>query len=379
MARDTVIVPGERELDTVDINVNVGPQHPATHGVFRMVITVDGEVVTDLDPVIGYMHRGNEKLPENCDFRQVIGYHDRTDYLAQFNTEHCWVEAIEKMTGFEPTERSQYIRVILAELNRITSHLMFFGAFGTDVGFFGTSFMYAFRDREYIQELFEEVTGERMMYNYFRAGGVGWDVPDNFRERCDDMIKHIKKGIADLEGLLMTNEVVLMRCRGLSPTTPEQAINWGLSGPLLRSTGLAHDIRRAEPYSIYDRFEFDIPVGTTGDVFDRLIVRMQEMKESVRIIEQALAQMPEGPIMREGMKRILRVPAGECYMRVESPRGEYGVYVVATGTDKPYRHKVRGASFCNISALREMSVGHYVSDVIVILGSTDIVLCEVDR
>lgn len=378
MARET-LVPGERELDTIDIDVNVGPQHPATHGVFRMVITVDGEVVTDLDPVIGYMHRGNEKLPENCDFRQVIGYHDRTDYLAQFNTEHCWVEAVEKLGGIVPTERSQYIRVILAELNRITSHLMFVGAFGTDIGLFGTSFMYAFRDREYVQELFEEVTGERMMYNYFRPGGVAWDVPDNFEARTRQMIAHIRKGIGDLEGLMTNNEVVIMRCRGLSPTTPEQAINWGLSGPLLRATGLAHDLRRAEPYSIYDRFKFDIPTGTTGDVLDRVLVRIEEMKQSTYIVEQALDQMQPGPIMAEGMKRILRVPPGEVYMRVESPRGEYGVYVVSTGVDKPYRHKVRGASFCNISALREMCVGHYMSDVIVILGSTDIVLCEVDR
>jgi NADH:ubiquinone oxidoreductase subunit D len=378
MARETLI-PAERDLDTIDIDVNVGPQHPATHGVFRMVITVDGEVVRDLDPVIGYMHRGNEKLPENCDFRQVIGYHDRTDYLAQFNTEHCWVEAVEKLGGIVPTERSQYIRVILAELNRITSHLMFFGAFGTDAGLFGTSFMYAFRDREYVQELFEEITGERMMYNYFRPGGVAWDVPEDFQERCNQVLDRIKRGIGDLEGLMMGNEVILARCRNLSPMTPAQAINWGLSGPLLRSTGLPHDIRRAEPYSIYDRFEFDIPVGTTGDVYDRLIVRLLEMSQSVRIVEQALQQLPDGPIMAEGMKRILRVPPGEIYMRVESPRGEYGVYVVSTGVDKPYRHKVRGASFCNISALREMSVGHFVADVILILGSTDIVLCEVDR
>ena len=378
MARETLI-PAERDLDTIDIDVNVGPQHPATHGVFRMVITVDGEVVRDLDPVIGYMHRGNEKLPENCDFRQVIGYHDRTDYLAQFNTEHCFVEAVEKLGGIVPTERSQYIRVILAELNRITSHLMFIGAFGTDAGLFGTSFMYAFRDRETVQDFFEEITGERLMYNYFRPGGVAWDVPENFAERCRQIITKIRAGIRDLEGLMIGNEVIMARCRGLSPMTPAQAINWGLSGPLLRSTGLAHDIRRAEPYSIYDRFEFDIPVGTTGDVYDRLLVRLHEMSQSIRIVEQALAQMPEGPIMVAGMKRILRVPAGEIYMRVESPRGEYGVYMVSTGVDKPYRHKVRGASFCNISALREMSVGHFVADVIMILGSTDIVLCEVDR
>ena len=378
MARETLI-PMEHDLETVDINVNVGPQHPATHGVFRMVLTVDGEVVTDLDPVIGYMHRGNEKLPENCDYRQAIGYHDRTDYLAQFNTEHCFVEAVEKLCGITPTERAQYIRVILAELNRITSHLMFFGAFGTDVGLFGTSFMYAFRDRETVQDFFEEITGERMMYNYFRPGGVAWDVPENFKARCTQVISKVQKGLSDMDGLLMDNEIVLVRTRGLSPVSAEDAINWGLSGPLLRASGVAHDIRRAEPYSIYERFEFDIPVGTRGDVYDRLVVRLEEMKQSIRIIEQALEQMPDGPIMAEGMKRILRVPAGEIYMRVESPRGEYGVYIVSSGTDKPYRHKVRGASFCNLSALRAMSVGHYVADVILVLGSIDIVLCEVDR
>ena len=210
MARETLI-PIEHDLETVDINVNVGPQHPATHGVFRMVLTVDGEVVTDLDPVIGYMHRGNEKLPENCDYRQVIGYHDRTDYLAQFMTEHCYVAAVEKLGGIVPTERAEYIRVILAELNRFTSHLMFLGAFGTDVGLFGTSFMYAFRDREYVQDFFEEITGERMMYNYFRPGGVAWDVPDNFRERCTEIVGQIRRGLGDIDGLLIDNEVVLAR------------------------------------------------------------------------------------------------------------------------------------------------------------------------
>jgi NADH-quinone oxidoreductase subunit D len=379
MATIDYTIPGEHDLETLDIHVNVGPQHPATHGVFRMVLTVDGEVVTDVDPVIGYMHRGNEKLPENCDFRQVIGYHDRTDYLAQFNTEHCWVEAVEKLGNITPTERSQYIRIILTELNRITSHLMFMGAFGTDLGLFGTSFMYAFRDREYVQEFFEEITGERMMYNYFRPGGVAWDVPENFKERCHQVLDRIRRGLEDQHGLLTNNEVVLARCRGLGRMTPAEAINWGLSGPLLRATGLAHDIRKAEPYSIYDRFAFDIPTGIEGDVYDRMMVRLGEMQQSVRIVEQALEQMPEGPIMAGGMKRILRVPEGEIYMRVESPRGEYGVYVVSTGTDKPYRHKVRGASFCNLSALRAMSLGNYVADVIIILGSIDIVLCEVDR
>ena len=371
--------PLDSDLETVDININVGPQHPATHGVFRMVLTVDGELVKDLDPVIGYMHRGNEKLPENCDYRQVIGYHDRTDYLAQFNTEHCFVEAVEKLGSLPVPERAQYIRVILAEMNRLSSHLMFLGAFGTDIGLFGTSFMYAFRDRETIQDYFEEITGERMMYNFFRPGGVAWDVPEDFRERTGQVLAKVKSGVQDIDGLMMENEVVLARCRGLSPVSQEDAINWGLSGPMLRATGLAHDIRRAEPYSIYDRFEFDIPTGRQGDVYDRMYVRLEEMKQSIRIVEQALDDLPDGPIMAEGMKRILRVPAGEVYMRVESPRGEYGVYVVSNGSDKPYRHKVRGASFSNLSALRSMSIGHYVADVILILGSIDIVLCEVDR
>jgi NADH-quinone oxidoreductase subunit D len=372
-------LPHESDLETIDINVNVGPQHPATHGVFRMILTIDGELVVDVDPVIGYMHRGNEKLPENCDYRQVIGYHDRTDYLAQFNTEHCYVEAVEKLAGITPPERAQYIRVILAELNRIASHLMFTGAFGTDLGLPGTAFMYAFREREVIQDFFEELTGERMMYNYFRPGGVAWDVPENFKTRCRQVLDSVEVGIQDLDSLLMENEVVLARCRGLNPVSVEEAINWGLSGPVLRATGLKHDIRRAESYSIYDRFEFEVPTGTQGDVYDRLAVRLEEMKQSAGIVSQALEEIPEGDIMAEGLKRVLRVPAGEIYMRVESPRGEYGVYLVSQGSDKPWRHKVRGASFSNLSALRAMAVGNYVADVILILGSIDIVLCEVDR
>ena len=371
--------PTEHELETIDINVNVGPQHPATHGVFRMILTVDGEQVMDLDPVIGYMHRGAEKLSENCDYRQAIGYQDRTDYLAQFNTELCYVLAIEKLTDLQVPERAHYIRVILAELNRIASHLMFMGAFGTDIGVFGTAFMYTFRDREIIQDFFEEITGERMMYNYFRPGGVAWDVPENFKERCRQVLDAVKRGIDDIDGLMMENEVVLARCRGLSPVAPEEAINWGLTGPMLRATGLKHDLRRAQPYSIYDRFQFNIPTGIQGDVYDRLVVRLEEMRQSARIVEQALAQMPEGPIVAEGMKRILRVPPGEVYLPTESPRGEYGIYLVSKGGDRPYRLKVRAAAFSNLSALRAMTVGNYMADAIIILGSIDIVLCEVDR
>ena len=368
------------DLETIDLNINVGPQHPATHGVFRMILTVDGEIVVDVDPIIGYMHRGAEKLSENSDYRQAIGYQDRTDYLAQFNTELAYVLAVEKVAGFEVPERAEYIRVILAELNRISSHFMFMGAFGTDVGVFGTPFMYSFRERETIQDLFEEVTGERLMYNYFRPGGVAWDLPEGFDESCRRVLSETQKGIEDLDGLLTKNEVFVARTRGLSPVSPEDAINWGMTGPMLRATGLKHDLRRAEPYSIYDRFEFDIPTGTSGDVYDRYLVRLEEMRQSAHIVEQALQQMPkDGRIMAEGVKRTLRVPAGEVYMRTESPRGEYGVYLVSKGGETPYRLKVRSPAFSNLSALKAMSAGTYVADTIIILGSIDIVLCEVDR
>ena len=372
-------VPHEKELETIDVNVNVGPQHPATHGVFRMVLTVDGEQVVDLDPVIGYLHRGAEKLSENCDYRQAIGYQDRTEYLGQFNAELCYVLAVEKLAGIEPPERAEYIRVILTELNRVASHHMFMGAFGSDVGLFGTSFMYSFRDREMILDLFEEVTGERMMFAYFRPGGVGWDVTEDFRERCREVLAVVRRGIDDIDGLMTENEVIMARCRGLSPLTPEDAINWGVTGPMLRATGLKHDLRRAEPYSIYDRFEFEIPTGSQGDVYDRYLVRLEEMRQSVHIVEQALEQMPDGPVIAEGLKRTLRLPEGEVYMRNETPRGEYGIYLVSKGSGKPYRLKIRSPAFCSLSALKAMCVGTYVADTIINLGSFDIVLCEVDR
>src|SRR3989337_2267122 len=236
--------PHERELETIDLNVNVGPQHPATHGVFRMVLTVDGEQVVDVDPVIGYMHRGAEKLSENCDYRQAIRYQERTEYLGRSNAGLCYVLAVEKIAGIQPPERAEYIRVILTKLNRIVSHYMFMGAFGTDIGLFGTSFMYGFRDRETIQDLFEEVTGERMMYAYFRPGGVAWDVPEDFGERCRTVLDAVRRGIEDIDGLMTENEVIIARCRGLRPGPPDQPLASGVTGPMLRATGLPHDPRR---------------------------------------------------------------------------------------------------------------------------------------
>ncbi len=370
----------EHELETLTINVNMGPQHPATHGVFRMVLTVDGERVVDLVPHIGYLHRGAEKLSENLDYRQALGIQDRTEYLAAFNAELCYVMAIEKLAGIEVPERAEYIRVILAELNRIASHCMFMGAFGTDIGVFGTAFIYGFREREYIQDLFEEVTGDRMMYAYFRPGGVAWEVPDSFKERVRSLCQRARIGVSDIDGLLTNNEVFVTRTRDIGVISAEKAVDYGLSGPTLRASGLKVDLRREEPYSVYDRLDFEIPTGDRGDSFDRYLVRLEEMRQSVRIIEQAVDQMPDsGPVMNEKVRRRLRCPPGEVYMRAENPRGEYGIYLVSKRGEKPYRLKIRSPSYCNLMALKEMTVGHYVADAVVILGSIDIVLGEVDR
>ena len=369
----------ERELETLDININMGPQHPSTHGVFRMVLTVDGERVVDVEPHIGYMHRGGEKLSENMDYRQAIGYQDRTDYLAQFHTEQAYCMAVEKLLGLAVPERAEYIRVILCELNRITSHFMFLGAFGIDLGSFGTTFTYTFRERERIQDIFEEVSGERLMYGYFRPGGVVWDLPDNFVQRVREVLPHTQQGLKDIDMLLTDNEIFAARTRGVSTLSAEDAIDWGLSGPMLRACGVAWDLRKDKPYSIYDRFDFDIPVGQYGDVCDRYLVRLEEARQSIRIVEQALDQLPDGPILPEKMPRKLRGPVAEVYAAVEAARGEYGIYIVSKGGDKPYRLKIRAPSFCNLSALRTMTVGNYVADAVAILGSVDIVLCDVDR
>jgi NADH-quinone oxidoreductase subunit D len=370
----------ELGYETVDLNINMGPQHPSTHGVFRMVLTVDGEVIVDVDPVIGYMHRGGEKLLETLDYRQGIGIMDRTDYLGNFNGEQVYCLAAEQLYGFEVPERAEYLRVICTELNRIASHMMFMGAYGTDAGVFGTSFIYGFIERERIQRIFERLTGERMMYNYFRVGGVAWEPYDGFERDIRDVIPLLRQGMADFNGLLTTNEVFLARTRNIGAITPERAINYGITGPMLRASGVKYDIRKDEPYSIYDRFDFEVPIGTVGDCYDRYLVRLEEMLQSIRIVEQALDQMPRtGPLMPERYPRMLRLPIGEVYARIEGPRGEYGVYLVSKGGNKPYRCKIRPPSFCNLSALREMTIGEYVADAVIILGSVDIVLCEVDR
>lgn len=369
----------EHEYETVDINVNMGPVHPATHGVFRMVLTVDGELVVDVEPVIGYMHRGGEKLSENLDYRQGIGIQDRTDYLGNMNCEQAYVMAAEKLAGIEPPERAEFIRTICVELNRAASHFMFLGAYGQDIGTFGTAFTYGLRERERIMDLFEELTGERMMYSYFRVGGVAWELPRGFERKTLQLIKWLRQGIADFEGLLGDNEVFKARTYNVGIISQEKAIEYGMSGPMLRSTGIAWDLRKAEPYSIYPRLDFTIPTGKNGDCYDRYKIRIEEIKESLKIVEQCIDMLPAGAIMPDKMPRMLRLPAGEVYVRTENPRGEYGIYLVSKGGNKPYRLKMRSPCFCNLSALREMTIGEYVADAVVILGSVDLVLCEVDR
>lgn len=368
------------EYETLDLNINMGPQHPSTHGVFRMVLSIDGELIVDVEPVIGYMHRGGEKLSETLDYRQGIGIQDRTDYLGNFNCEQAYCMAAEKLAGFELPERAEFIRTICVELNRMSSHFMFLGAYGSDAGFFGTSFTYGFRERERIQDFFEELTGERMMYSYFRVGGVAWELQNGFEAKCKNLIKEVRQGVKDIDGLLTENEVFIARTRNVGAIDAERAIEYGLSGPMLRACGVPWDLRREEPYSVYPRLDFDIPVGTNGDCYDRYTVRLREVEQSMRIIEQCLEMMPAtGPIMAEKMPRMLRLPVGEVYQRTENPRGEYGIYLVSKGGNKPYRLKMRSPCFCNLSALREMTIGEYVADAVMILGSIDLVLCEVDR
>ena len=370
----------EDDFQTVDMNINMGPQHPSTHGVFRMVLTVDGEIVKDVIPYIGYLHRGAEKLSESLDYRGSLGFQDRTDYLAAFCNEWVHVNATERLAGVEAPERAEYLRLILSELNRILSHLMFLGAFGTDVGIFGTAFTWAFKVRETIQDFFEAVTGDRMMYNYFRVGGLAWEPHETFVEDGRWLLGEIERGIVDLDALMTQHEIMIVRCRDVGLLSAEEAINFGVTGPMLRASGVPFDLRVDEPYSIYDRFDWEIPLGERGDVYDRYLVRLEEMRQSLSIVRQALEQLPtSGPTMAEGLPTRLRPPPGEIYQRQEGPRGEYGIYMVSDGTDKPWRMKVRSPCFHNLGALKHMTLGSYIADAVIILGSVDIVLGEVDR
>ena len=367
------------EFETQDLLLNVGPQHPSTHGVFRMVMQVDGEVVRDVIPYIGYLHRGAEKLCETMDYRQGIGFMDRTEYLAAMNAELSYVMAVETLAELEVPDRAQWIRMILVELNRLASHLMFMGAFGIDVGVFGTPFIYAWREREAIIDLFEEISGDRMMYAYLRPGGLAWDVPTNFVPRVREVLTAVRQGIADFDGLLTKNEIFVARTKGIGVISAADAIDFGMSGPSIRASGVPLDVRREEPYLKYNDVDWNVITRTEGDVYARYLCRLDEMHESVKIVEQCLKRLQPGAIMPEKMPRMLRTPPGEVYVRTEAPRGEFGIYLVSKGGNRPHRLKVRSACLSNLQALKHMSVGSYVADAIIVLGSIDIVLSEVDR
>tara|TARA_Y100000590_G_C15616900_1_gene976100 strand:- start:77 stop:1210 length:1134 start_codon:yes stop_codon:yes gene_type:complete len=363
--------------DALDLMVNMGPQHPSTHGVFRLLIWIDGEKVIRSESHIGYLHRGSEKLSEGEQYSQVVTLFDRLDYVSNLNCEWAYVLAVEKLMQIQVPERAEYIRVIMSELNRIASHMLFYGVYGLDAGAM-TPILYGFREREQVQNLFESVTGARMMHNYFRIGGVKEDLPDDFQEKMKTLIKHLEKGIEECDQLLSENEMFLARTKGVGSIDAKTAIDFGLSGPLLRACGVPEDIRISEPYGFYDRFDFGIPVGSSGDCWDRYYVRMEEMRQSLSIIVQAMEQMDAGEISAP-VRRIPRPPEGEVYVRTESPRGDFGVFLVSDGSDKPYRVKVRAPSFANLQALQYLLRDAYVADVVMVLGSLDLILGEVDR
>ena len=363
--------------DAIDMMVNMGPQHPSTHGVFRLVIWIDGERIVRAEPHIGYLHRGSEKLCEGELYSQIITLFDRLDYVGNLNGEMGICLAVDKLMSLAIHDRASYIRVILCELNRIASHMLFYGVYGLDTGAM-TPILYGFRERERIQSMFESITGARMMHNYIRVGGLSEDLPADFDRRMIGLIDQLKRGIEECDALLSNNEMFLARTKSIGSISGEDAIDFGVTGPVLRASGVSEDVRISEPYSIYNRFEFGIPVGTYGDCWDRYYVRVEEMRQSLTIIEQAMLEMEPGPVMAS-VRRIARPPKGEVYMRTETPRGDFGVFLVSDGSDKPYRVKVRAPSFANLQALRHMLRDAYVADAVVILGSLDIILGEVDR
>ena len=363
--------------DAVDLMINMGPQHPSTHGVFRLVIWVDGERIVRCEPHIGYLHRGSEKICESEHYNQIITLFDRLDYVGNLNNELAFCLASEKIMDIVIPERAEYIRVILCELNRIASHMLFYGVYGLDAGAM-TPMLYAFRERERVQEFFESVTGARLMHNYIRIGGVKEDLPSDFLERLKNLLDDLKRGIDECDQLLSQNEMFLARTKGVGILSGADAVDFGVTGPTLRASGVAEDVRVTDSYSIYDRFDFGIPVGTYGDCWDRFYVRVEEMRESVKIIEQAMDVIPEGDVFAR-VRRIIRPPIGEVFVRTESPRGDLAVFLVSDGTDTPYRVKVRAPSFANLQALKHMLRSAYLADAVLILGSIDVIMGEVDR
>ena len=365
-------------IRTEPITINIGPQHPSTHGVFRMRVTFDGEVILDVEPIFGYLHRGSEKLAEERTYTQVITLTDRLDYVSSMSNNLAYVLATEKLSGIQPPERAMYLRVIAAELQRVASHLVATGFFLNDLGALATPLMYCFREREKILDLFEMLCGARITLSYMRVGGIFQDAPPEFWTALRDFLGYMPDYIDEYERLITGNEILLARTKNVGVLSAEQAINCSVSGPVLRASGVSWDLRKADPYEVYDRLDFDVPVGTVGDNYDRYLMRIAEMRQSLRIIAQCVTQIPEGPVRTEA-PWLIRPPVGDAFGHVEAPKGELGFYLVSDGTIAPYRCKIRSPSLINLTALKDMLLGWKLADMIVTFGSVDINMGEVDR
>jgi NADH-quinone oxidoreductase subunit D len=364
-------------IRTEELLLNVGPQHPSTHGVLRLVVKLDGEVITHVDPVVGYLHRGTEKLAEDLTYTQIIPYTDRMDYVSAMTNNYVLVNAVEKLMQLEIPERAQYLRLIVMELQRVASHMVWWGTYLLDIGAL-TPFLFAFKDRETILDMFNELCGARLTYNYMRVGGVKWDAPSGWIEKVREFIPFMYKQLDKYEDLVTGNEIFIARVKGVGTYDAETAIQYGLSGANLRSAGVNWDLRKDQPYGIYDRFKFEVPVGTVGDCLDRYKLRVEEMRQSLHILQQAVDQFPETGETMGKVPRVIRPPEGEIYSAIESPRGEIGCYIVSRGKDKPFRLKFRRPSFANLQILPKLLVGQPMSNMITILGAIDIILGEVD-
>jgi NADH-quinone oxidoreductase subunit D len=382
--------------------MNFGPQHPAAHGVLRLVLEMDGEVVERVDPHIGLLHRGTEKLIEYKTYTQALPYFDRLDYVAPMNQEHAFALATEKLLGIDIPKRAQYIRVLFNEIGRIGNHLLNLTTYALDVGAL-TPILWAFEEREKVMEFYERACGARLHANYFRVGGVHQDIPAGLLDDIGAWVDHMPALLDDIEGLLTNNRIFKQRTVDIGVITADECYAWGMTGPVLRASGIAWDLRKSQPYEVYGELDFDIPIGKNGDCYDRYLVRIEEMKQSLRLIKQCIARIPDGPVMttdgkiappsRGAMKQSMEalihhfklytegyhVPAGQTYAAVEAPKGEFGVYLIADGTNKPYRCKIRAPGFAFLQAMDFLSKGHMLADAVAIIGSLDIVFGEIDR
>lgn len=362
---------------TEELLLNMGPQHPSMHGVFRMVVHLEGEVVTNIEPKIGYLHRGMEKLAESRTYPQFIPYTDRLDYLASPHNNLAYVQAVEKLMGVEIPERAEYLRVIYAELARIASHFVFIASAALDIAGW-TAWGYAFRDRERILDLYEMTAGSRLTVNTMRIGGVSAEPPTEFWPALKSFMDDLPEMLEEYYGIYFGNEIAMGRMKSVGILPKELAENLSITGPVLRASGVQYDVRKAEPYGIYDRFDFNVPVLYGCDTYDRNLIRLEEIKESAKIIHQAMRDIPEGPVMAK-VPKLIKPPAGEVYHRVENPKGELGFYIVSDGSPKPARLRIRSGTFINIQVLKEISKGLKIQDLIVIFASLDAVLGEVDK